>query len=183
MRVGVSEVVDFLMTLMMFSRAEERKSDLRNDGYGSDCRCHRRIAVIYFKDSKFKEQTAFYAAEVARLEIQLRDETKKVLELRRENRDLKDKIERLDAQVARLKKIIGGKGGATASDLLREIASLENKLKFAEAEIDRLRSEIRRIQDPIDGKGGKDKPRCRISFGEVQYLADIYYKWSVPLRY
>ena len=161
----------------MFSRAEERKSDLRNTTVMEVIVAVIVVLlfVIYFKDSKFKEQTAFYAAEVARLEIQLRDETKKVLELRRENRELKDKIERLDAQVARLKKIIGGKGGATASDLLREIASLENKLKFAEAEIDRLRSEIRRLQDPIDGKGGKDKPRCRISFGEVQYLADIYW--------
>tara|TARA_B100000676_G_scaffold213101_1_gene209508 strand:- start:576 stop:1325 length:750 start_codon:yes stop_codon:yes gene_type:complete len=163
---------------MMFSRAEERKSDLRNTTVMEVIVAVIVVLlfVIYFKDSKFKEQTAFYAAEVSRLEVLLKEESNRVKELRRENSDLKEKIEGLAAQVARLKKLIGSKGGATTSDLLKEIDRLENKLKFAEAEINKLKSEIKRLQDPVDGKGGKDKPRCRISFGEVQYLADIYWR-------
>ena len=94
----------------MFSRAEERKSDLRNTTVMEVIVAVIVVLlfVIYFKDSKFKEQTAFYAAEVARLEIQLRRDQKGFRASSR-HRDLKDKIERLDAQVARLKKIIGGK--------------------------------------------------------------------------
>ena len=68
----------------------------------------------------------------------LKQESNRVKELRRENSELRDKVERLAAQVARLKKLIGSKGGANTSDLLAEIDRLENKLKFAEAEIKRL---------------------------------------------
>ena len=50
---------------MMFSRAEERKSDLRNTTVMEVIVAVIVVLlfVIYFK-IKFKEQTAFYAAEV-----------------------------------------------------------------------------------------------------------------------
>ena len=163
---------------MMFSRAEERKSDLRNTTVMEVIVAVIVVLlfVIYFKDSKFKEQSAFYASEVSRLEALLKAETQKVRELRRENSDLKDRIKGLEAQVVRLKKLIRPTGDTDPSDLIELIEELENKLKFANAEIKRLKSEIKRLQDPADGKGGKDKPRCRISFGEVQYLADVYWR-------
>ena len=60
---------------------------------------------------------------VSRLEVQLKQESNRVKELRRENSELRDKVEGLAAQVARLK--LSVPGGAT-SDLLAEIDRLEN---------------------------------------------------------
>ena len=51
----------------------------------------------------------------------LKQESNRVKELRRENSELRDKVEGLAAQVARLKKLIGSKGGATTSDLQRKL--------------------------------------------------------------
>ncbi len=162
----------------MFSRVEERKSDLRNTTVMEVIVAVIVVLlfVIYFKDSNFKEQSAFYVSEVSRLEALLKAETQKVRELRREKNDYKDRIVNLEAQVERLKKLIRPNKGIDPNEFIKMIDELENKLKFANAEIERLKSEIKRLQDPADGKGGKDKPRCRISFGEVQYLADVYWR-------
>ena len=106
------------------------------------------------------------------------------------------KLERENKILRTTIKSLPGKGGNINQELLEQVLDLEqqvlslqkdletarDRIKTLEKEIGtdiikKLRDEIKTLEEKLKesgkGKGGSDKPRCRFSFGNVDFLFEI----------
>ena len=162
----------------MFSRADERKSDLRNTTVMEVIVAVIVVLlfVIHFKETKFKEQAAVYAAQVEQLKKELSAKKDELSDLKKINKAFEIRIEALNAQVERLMELLGGGGNGDVKKLLKRIEELELKNNLLVAQNERLKSQIKKMQADTDGQGGRDKPICSISVGEIPVIGTVLWQ-------
>ena len=153
----------------MFNKAEERKSDLRNTTVMEVIIAVIIILllVIYYKDTKALSSKDFYEAQIVRLQERNQLLENQNRQLKAEIRSLKTDLDFERAKVKRLEEMFGPGGmGADAVQTSFELLEEENR---------RLRKDIERLKRKLGGDGaGSERPRCRISLGEVPWLGDVY---------
>jgi len=155
----------------MLNKAEERKSDLRNTTVMEVIIAVIIILllVIYYKDTKALSSQEFYESQIVDLQDQNALLKKENREFKSELRELKKELEFERAKVQRLEKMFGPGGVPEGVEVLATQMDLLN------TENRRLHKDIERLKKKLGGDGaGAERPRCRISLGEVPWLGDIY---------
>jgi len=155
----------------MLNKAEERKSDLRNTTVMEVIIAVIIILllVIYYKDTKALSSKEFYEFQIVGLQDQNALLEKENRKFKSEIRALKKELEFTKAKVQRLEKMFGPGG---VSEGFKVLAT---QMELLNTENTRLRKYIKKLKKKLGGDGaGAERPRCRISLGEVPWLGDIY---------
>lgn len=155
----------------MLSKAEERKSDLRNTTVMEVIIAVIIILllVIYYKDTKFVESSDFYEAEIVKLSQKVDTLSRENSTLKKTIRELKAEVEFKDRKIKRLEEMFGPGG------MPPNLSKMNTQMDLFEQENRRLREQVRRLKEKLGGDGaGSELPRCRTSLGEVPWLGDIY---------
>lgn len=198
----------------MISKAEERKSDLRNTTVMEVIIAVILILMIFIysqsRDNKGLKEELFNSKSILDNKIkELEEKNKKnkteIYKLTIENKKLKRKLKEKNDEIKQLEQFIG-KGGSETTLLKLKINKLKKDVKELELKnsnlkldaalsknlsVDILKENLKELQIKYqllvnenkrlkrkvkilggDG-GGSDKPRCKISLGEIDFLANI----------
>ena len=132
------------------------------------------LFVIHFKETKFKEQAAVYAAQVEQWKKELSAKKDELSDQKKINKALEIEIKALRAQNKRLLELLGD--GGDVDKLLKEIRDLELRNNLLVAQNKRLKSQIKKLEGDTEGQGGRDKPICSISVGEVPVIGTVLWQ-------
>lgn len=149
----------------MHTKVEERKNDLRNTTVLEVILAVIIIllCVVYIKDTEKKTMEKNHLEQLSELQSENAILKGDIHNLRKENNELKDEVQRLERKIKRYKPKSPGEAGA---------------LEKAEQEIVDLEKELKQLRNRLNpeeqkGKGGVDKPSCLIKNGKIEYFADI----------
>ena len=199
----------------MISKAEERKSDLRNTTVMEVIIAVILILMIFIysqsRDNKGLKEELFNSKSILNDKIKKLEEKnlknkKEIYKLTIENKKLKRNLKEKEDEIKQLEQFIG-KGGSETTLLKLRIKKLKEDIKRLELIISKLKLDaafsknnlsvgilkdkfndlqikyqllikenkrLKRKVNILDGDGGgSDKPRCKISLGEIDFLANI----------
>ena len=199
----------------MISKAEERKSDLRNTTVMEVIIAVILILMIFIysqsRENKGLKEQLFNSKSILDDKIKKLEETilknkKEIYKLTIEKNKLKRKLKEKEDEIKQLEQFIG-KGGSETTLFKLRIKKLKEDIKRLELIISKLKLDakfsknnlsvgtlkdkfndlqikyqllieenkrLKRKVNILDGDGGgSDKPRCKISLGEIDFLANI----------